>query len=184
MASLLKSLSKKTEETIVAWIGDVNPDPVSATATATATDLSQMPQYRQFIQGSNAYQCLLTKLKQHNGLICEKPNMMDDIGMAIRDKLKTAEPLRKMSRNRAPVPIEMTYTVDWDLLGFMRNRGILSPFSTALPNILCLTGTWNEAQATTVIEYMNQTWPQSGGALITLLQTLLSALEEAVGGGL
>jgi hypothetical protein len=137
-----------------------------------------MPQYRQFIQDSSAYRWLLAKLKQHNRLTCEKPNIMDEIGMAIRNKLKTTESLRKMSRNRAPVPIGMTYTVNWDLLGCMRNRGIPSPFSAALPNILCLTGTWDEAQATTVIEYMDQTWPQSGRALIALLQTLLSALEE------
>ncbi|KAM0475418.1 hypothetical protein ACHAP7_007317 [Fusarium lateritium] len=103
---------------------------------------------------------------------------MDGIGVAIRDKLKTTALLRKMSRNRVPVPIEMTYTVDWDLIGFFRNRGISPPFSAALPDILCLTGTWHEAQATTVIEYMDQTWPQSGRSLITLLQTLLSALEK------
>jgi hypothetical protein len=169
---------EKAEERIVAWIGDVNSDPGST------TELSQIPQYRQFIQESSAYQWLLLKLKHHNRLICEKPNIIDEIGVAIRNKLKTAEPLRQMSRNRAPVPIEMTYTIDWDLLGFMRNRGIPSHFSAALPNILCLTGTWNEAQATTVIEYIDQTWPQSGRALFTLLQTLLSALEEAVGGGL
>lgn len=163
---------KKAEETIVAWIGDINPDPTST------TDLSQMPQYRQFIQESSAYRWLLTKLKQHNRLTCEKPNIMDEIGVAIRNKLKTTESLRKMSRNRTPVLVEMTYTVNWNLLGFMQNRGIPSPFAAALPNILCLTGTWDEAQATTVIEYMDQTWPQSGRALITLLQKLLSALEE------
>ncbi|KAM0214176.1 hypothetical protein ACHAQI_003800 [Fusarium lateritium] len=163
---------QKAKETIFAWIGGVNPDP------RATTDLSQMPQYRQFIQGSSAYQWLLTKLKQHNRLACEKPNIMDGIGVAIRDKLKTTALLRKMSRNRVPVPIEMTYTVDWDLIGFFRNRGISPPFSAALPDILCLTGTWHEAQATTVIEYMDQTWPQSGRSLITLLQTLLSALEK------
>ncbi|KAM0250769.1 hypothetical protein ACHAP5_001986 [Fusarium lateritium] len=163
---------RKAEETIVAWIGDVNPDPRST------TDLSQMPQYRQFIQGSSAYQWLLTKLRQNNRLVCEKPNIMDGIGVAIRDKLKTTELLRKMSRNRVSVPIEMTYTVDWDLIGFFRNRSISPPFSATLPNILCLTGTWQEAQATTVIEYMDQTWPRSGRSLITLLQTLLSALAK------
>ncbi|CAJ0554667.1 Ff.00g131800.m01.CDS01 [Fusarium sp. VM40] len=163
---------RKAEETIVAWIGDINPDP------ASTTDLSQMPQYRQFIQESSAYRWLLTKLKQHNRLTCEKPNIMDEIGVVIRNRLKNTESLRKMSRNRAPVPVEMTYTVNWNLLGFMRDRGIPSPFAPALPNILCLTGTWDEVQATSVIEYMDQTWPQSGKALIALLQTLLSALEE------
>lgn len=117
-------------------------------------------------------------LKQHNRLTFDKPNTMEEIGAAIRNKLKTTESLRKMSRNRVPVPLVMTYTVDWDLFEFMRNRGIPSPFSAALPNILCLTGTWDEAQATTVIEYMEQTWSRSGRTLIALLQTLLSALEE------
>ncbi|KAM0195699.1 hypothetical protein ACHAPI_006251 [Fusarium lateritium] len=163
---------RKAEETIVAWIGDVNLDPGST------TDLSQMPQYRHFIQESSAYKWLLTRLEQHNRLTCQAPDIMGEIGVAIRNKVKTAESLRKMSRNRAPVPVEMTYTVNWDLVGFMRNRCIISPFSAALPNILCLTGTWEEAQAMTVVDYLDQTWPQTGRGLLTLLQTLLLALEE------
>ncbi|KAI1066488.1 hypothetical protein LB506_008413, partial [Fusarium annulatum] len=36
----------------------------------------------------------------------------------------------------------------------------------------------DEAQATSVVEYMDQTWPQSGGAIISLFQDLLSDQER------
>ncbi|KAL5589701.1 hypothetical protein FOVSG1_011568 [Fusarium oxysporum f. sp. vasinfectum] len=72
----------------------------------------------------------------------------------------------------------MTYSVTLDVIGIMKHSGISSSFDKALPNILCLTGKWDEAQATSVAEYMDQTWPQSGGAIISLLQDLLSDQER------
>ncbi|KAM0351145.1 hypothetical protein ACHAPU_002929 [Fusarium lateritium] len=163
---------RKTEEAIDAWISELAPD------AETPADLSQMPEYKKFIQGSGAYKWLLVKIKQYSRLACEGPSIMDEIGATIRDKLTTQEMLRKMSRTRAPVSVEMNYSVDWDLAGSMRSRGASSPLSMALPNMLSLTGTWDKAQAMTVREYMDQNWPQSGGALVAVLQSVLSALEE------
>ncbi|KAF5691877.1 hypothetical protein FDENT_3245 [Fusarium denticulatum] len=144
---------RKAEQTIIDWIGDISSGPTST--------LSQMPKYRQFIQGSNAYRWLLTKIAQQSQLSCEGPSMMESIGSSIRNELKAHVSHRKMSRMR-----------------WMQSEGISSGFAKALPNILCLTGSLNEAQCTTVTEYMEQTWPQSGGAIITLLQKLLSSLEK------
>ncbi|RSL51069.1 hypothetical protein CEP54_011613 [Fusarium duplospermum] len=55
--------------------------------------------------------------------------------------------------------------------------GTKVPFKEALPKMLCLVGSWDEAQALTVADYMNQTWPESGQPLITLLQELVSLPE-------
>ncbi|KAF5701879.1 hypothetical protein FMUND_13712 [Fusarium mundagurra] len=162
---------RKAEEMILDWIGDVG--------SGATSSLSQMPKYRQFIQGSNAYRWLLTKIGQHCQLSCEEPSIMNRIGASIRDALKAQVSGRKMSRSQAPVWFKMTYILRWDLMRLMRRARISSDFANALPNILCLTGSWNEAQATTVVEYMEQTWPQSGGAIITLLQEILSVWETS-----
>ncbi|KAF5537332.1 hypothetical protein FPHYL_12752 [Fusarium phyllophilum] len=162
---------RKAEEMILDWIGDVS--------SGETGNLSQMPKYRQFIQGSNAYRWLLTKIDQHRQLSCEEPSIINRIGVSIRDELKAQVSHRKMSRSQVPVWFKMTYILKWDLMRFMRSTGISSDFADALPNILCLTGSWNEAQATTVAEYMEQTWPQSGGDIITLLQEILSVWEKS-----
>ncbi|KAF4960108.1 hypothetical protein FGADI_1126 [Fusarium gaditjirri] len=158
------------EESIIDWIADVS--------SGSTSNLAQMPKYRQFIQESNAYRWLLTKIVQQSQLSCEGPNLMDSIGASIRSELKAHASHRKMSRSKTSIWFKMTYILIWDPMGLMQSAGISSGFAKALPYILCLTGTWDEAQATTVAEYMEQTWPQSGGAIIALLQELLSALEK------
>ncbi|KAG5762801.1 hypothetical protein H9Q72_009105 [Fusarium xylarioides] len=161
---------KKAEEMIVDWIDNVK--------SGEPNDLSQMPQYRQFIQGSEAYRWLLTKISQQGRLSCEEPSLMDRIGNTIRNKLKESIPHHKMSRKKSSIGFEMTFSVTLDIIGMMKRSGISSSFGKALPNILCLTGKWDEAQATSVTEYMDQTWPQSVSAIVSLLQDLLAGQER------
>ncbi|KAI1021931.1 hypothetical protein LB504_007514 [Fusarium proliferatum] len=158
---------KKAEEMIVDWIVDVN--------SGEPSELSQMPQYRQFIQGSEAYRWLLTKISQQSRLSCEEPSLMDKIGDTIREKLKECIPHHKMSRKKATIEFEVSYTVKLNVFGLMKECGISSTFDKAFPSIRCLTGKWDEA----VAEYMDQTWPQSGGAIISLFQDLLSDQEKS-----
>ncbi|KAF5249308.1 hypothetical protein FANTH_5389 [Fusarium anthophilum] len=161
---------KKAEEMIFDWIDDVK--------SGEPNDLSQMPQYRRFIQGSEAYRWLLTKISQQSRLSCEEPSLMDRIGNTIRNKLKESIPHHRMSRKKESLGFEMTYSLALDVIGMMKRSGISSSFGKALPNILCFTGKWDEAQATSVAEYMDQTWPHSGGGIISLLQDLLSDQES------
>ncbi|KAF4338945.1 hypothetical protein FBEOM_7121 [Fusarium beomiforme] len=161
---------RKADETIIDWIGDINP--------VSTSGLSQIPQYRQFIQGSNAYQWLLTKIDQHRLLSCEDCNCIHEIGDMIRAMLKDHGSLRKISRGRPSVVVEMTYSMEWDLFGYMKDSGIPYPFSQSLPDVLCLTGRLEQAQACTVGEYLDQTWPQTGSSLVTLLQKLLANVQE------
>ncbi|KAF5636038.1 hypothetical protein F52700_5352 [Fusarium sp. NRRL 52700] len=161
---------KKAEEMIVDWIDDV--------ASGEPNDLSQMPQYRQFIQGSEAYRWLLTKISQQSRLSCEEPSLMDRIGNTIRNQFKEHIPHHKMSRKKSSVRFEVTYSLRLDVIGLMKGSGISSSFDKAFPDILCLTGSWDEAQAITIAEYMEQTWPHSGRAILTLLQGLISIIEK------
>ncbi|KAF5601384.1 hypothetical protein FPANT_1755 [Fusarium pseudoanthophilum] len=161
---------RKPEEEIVDWISDIG--------SGEPNGLSQMPQYRQFIQGSEAYQWLLTNISQQSRLSCEEPSLMNRIGATIRSILKKHIPQHKMSRKQACIDFEMTYSLTLDIIGMMKRSGISSSFDKALTNILCLTGKCDEAQATSVAEYMAQTWPQSSGAIISLLQVLLSDQES------
>ncbi|KAG7426624.1 Vegetative incompatibility protein HET-E-1 [Fusarium oxysporum f. sp. raphani] len=154
---------RKAEEMIIDWIGEVE--------TGKPNDISQMLQYRKFIQGSKAYEWLLTKICQQSRLSCEEPNLMDSVGSTIRNELKERIPRHKMSRRKASIWFEMTYSLTLDLIGIMKKSGISGSCAKALPNILCLTGNWNEAQATTVSEYMNQTWPQSGMSMVPFPKT-------------
>lgn len=139
--------------------------------------LPQLPYYEEFIRVSDAYQWLLTKICQHGLLKFKEPNTMLEIGTNIRNKLRAQEPLRKMSSRKPPSVVKMTFYFGWNPARSMNDAGFAPPYEEALGRVVCLTGSWNEAQASTVRDYMDQTWPQSGHALITLMQTLLSIPE-------
>ncbi|KAL7914184.1 hypothetical protein GGI35DRAFT_490474 [Trichoderma velutinum] len=139
--------------------------------------LSQLLHYEQFITVSDAYQWLLTKIRQHSLLTFQEPNTMLEIGTTIRNRLRAQEPLRKMSSRKPLSVVEMTFYFDWKLDRSMPDAGPSPPCEDALGRMVCLTGSWNEAQAATVRDYMEQTWPRSGHVLITLMQTLLSTPE-------
>lgn len=71
----------------------------------------------------------------------------------------------------------MTFNLDWDPAHFIQNQDAHGPgfnvLSNSLEKIVCLTGSWNNAQAATVMDYMDQTWPGTGKYIITLLKELI-----------
>ncbi|KAH6890692.1 hypothetical protein B0T10DRAFT_439881 [Thelonectria olida] len=159
---------KKSRDMVLEWAGTSRHGPEGP------TEVLQLPQYEKFIQESEAYRWLLAEISQHGRLNFEGSSAMLEIGTKIRNHLQAQEPLRKMSSQRPPSSVRMTFHIDWNPVRFMHDEGVTPPFAEALPKIHCLTGSWNEAQATTAIDYMDQTWPQSGRALFGLVQKLLS----------
>lgn len=169
------------------WIGNIETSPETYEELRPSTEddhvqdgieydegLPRQPHYEEFIRKSDAYQWLLTKIHQHGLLTFEESNAMEEIGTKIRDRLQAQGPLRKMSRRKPPSTVKMTFKLDWNPACSTRNRSFAPPYEAALERVLCLTGSWNESQATTVRDYMDQTWPRSGHALIALIQSLLS----------
>lgn len=167
------------------WVDDIEASPHADEELDSSTEdypvqddiLPQLPHYEEFIRDSDAYQWLLSKICQHSLLTFQEPNAMLEIGTKIRNQLRAQEPLRKMSSRKPPSMVKMTFHLDWNPVRFMHDAGFAPPYEEALERVVCLTGSWNEAQATTVRDYMDQTWPRSGHTLITLIQTLLSFPE-------
>ncbi|KAF7550856.1 hypothetical protein G7Z17_g5427 [Cylindrodendrum hubeiense] len=137
----------------------------------------ELPRYEGFICESDAYRWLLNKLHQTIRLTIEDADAMMEIGTMIRSQLRTHKSLRNMSSRRPASMVQMTFKLDWNPVRLIRNVGFDFPPREALSKILCLTGSWDETQATTISDYMDQTWPESGKALVVLLQELLLVPE-------
>ncbi|KAK4072053.1 hypothetical protein Trihar35433_4117 [Trichoderma harzianum] len=201
--SLNREIFRKPEATVKEWINDVEPLPDAGEELSPATEddpvqddiehefgskslllqqahsleiLPQLPNYEQFIRVSDAYQWLLTKIRQHGLLTFQAPNTILEIGTKIRNLLRAQESLRKMSSRKPLSVVKMIFYFNWNLDRSMRDAGSSPQYGDALGEMGCLTGSWNEAQAATVKDYMDQTWPRSR-ALLTLMQTLLSTPE-------
>ncbi|RYO92932.1 hypothetical protein DL762_001423 [Monosporascus cannonballus] len=150
--------------------GDVD----TAAATAPEPILGQLPEYEKIIRESDAYQWLLSKIGQHGRLVFRDSNLMFDIGATVRKQLLAHEPLRKISRRQPLSRVRMTFNLDWDPVHFIHHHNCAYPLSGVLEKVVCLTGSWDGAQAATVMEYMRQTWPVTGEPIVHLLQELIT----------
>ncbi|KAH7268553.1 hypothetical protein B0J15DRAFT_523130 [Fusarium solani] len=161
--------SSKPSDAILDWVSGVQPE--------STTEISSSAQYMESVQQSDAYRWLLTKILQHDRLSFGDEYGAARIGKTIRRELRVrGYPLKSRVRPR-PSMVTMIFNLNWNPVRFFRNLGTNIPYEEALPKILCLVGSWDEAQALTVADYMNQTWPESGQSLITLLQELVSLPE-------
>ncbi|KAL6408743.1 serine/threonine protein kinase [Ilyonectria robusta] len=137
-------------------------------------DLPNLEDYKQFIKSSQSYQWLLTKIQAYSRVDRLDPSIMLYIGESIRSHILPFAPLRKVSRHRSPLSVEMSFHLDWDLFQFIRDQEYVGEPEHILDHIICLTGVSQQAQATTVSEYMEQTWPKANLSIRLLLKKFLS----------
>ncbi len=89
------------------------------------------------------------------------------IGTCVRDRLREQVPLGKSFF------ISMTFHLDWDPTSVLREWGLDPALPNVLEDLFCLTGSRHEAQATTLMEYMAQTWPRTWQPIIYLAEKLI-----------
>ncbi|RDW90034.1 uncharacterized protein DSM5745_01809 [Aspergillus mulundensis] len=155
---------------------DLTGDLTTGRASARDEHFSQLPDYERFICASDAYQWLLLKIHQHGNVTLNDPSVVSNIGKTLRNRLRAQKGLHRISRRKASL-VSMTFTVDWSPVQYFKDLGVDIPAPNVLESVLCLTGTWNEAQATTAVEYLRQTWPISGQHLIALMHQLIELPE-------
>ncbi|KAH7136252.1 hypothetical protein EDB81DRAFT_77443 [Dactylonectria macrodidyma] len=140
--------------------------------------LPNLDDYKHFIESSQAYQWLLLRIKRYSQMDRSGLSLMLDIGLSIRNHLLSFAPLRKVSRHKAPVSVEMSFSLDWDLRQFIQDQEYTGAPEHILDHIICLTGTSQQAQAMTVSEYMEQTWPAANDPIRLLMRKYLSYPNE------
>jgi hypothetical protein len=135
--------------------------------------LPQLSAYEDWVPKSSAYRWLLAEIYAQNILSCPQPSALGKVRSTIRDTLRSHRGLRKLSR-RKPLPVlQITFHLVWQLQEYIDHLGLFPPPPSIWDTIICLTGTWHEAQALTVAEYIHQTWPTAGNYLLILLSKLM-----------
>jgi hypothetical protein len=135
--------------------------------------LPQLSDYEEFIKSSESYRWLLCKLRQNQRLCFGEHNAMDEIGSRIRKEIRAQESLRKMSIRRPLSNVQVDFVLQWHPRLQIKDHENQHIPSNVLENTLCLTGSWCEAQAMTVKDYMLQTWPITGEVILCLFENLL-----------
>ena len=131
----------------------------------------RLKDYKDFVQPSESYRWLLSKIIQHSQLSWTDRNAMGEIGTRTQHDLRLREPRRKMSHRRPLSVARVDFPLTWHPCQFIEDTKKVT-FLANLERTVCITGSWTEAQATTITNYMRQTWPVSCECLLELLSNL------------
>lgn len=157
---------------------DVTPAPSDIqNNTATIDQEDQLRKYKKFIQGSVAYQSLLCRMCQHHELSTEGRNRLLELNSTICDQVRMQQK-KYMSRQRPSPLVELSFRVNWNPRHYLLFLDDEPLAENILDRVLCLTGSWEEAVATTVRDYVQQIWPVTGGAVLDLLKKMVLGTEN------
>lgn len=146
--------------------GDVNPRIRASCASELESQVS-------VIEASQAYRWLQFSILKHVQLHIPSPNLMFDIGEMLRSKLSQIRSIRNLSPRQPQPSLDMYFHQEWNLRQFVTDQEYADTSPCALDHLLCVTGTRQHAQSTTVSQYMEQTWPESSRSMILLLNKFL-----------
>lgn len=134
-------------------------------------DEDQLPElsvYHRALIQSSAYRWLVETLRR------ERDSMVpgkSDARASMRDQIIDAlgRPKRVSRKDRQEV--QAVFYSNWDPFTFWKDQQYESPLRDVLARAVTLTGYRNSVEAVTCLQYMRQTWPETGPALLDLLQS-------------
>ncbi|KAI9854954.1 MAG: hypothetical protein M1813_000619 [Trichoglossum hirsutum] len=130
-------------------------------------DLPELIAYREILTKDPAYEWLVSRIRAERVLEVPEPNVAN----GIRDRIlaKIGQPTR-ISRKASQDVHKIEFEVDWDPSAFFHEQQYHRTSSEILAHAITLTGNGNNVQAAVCLQYMTQSWPSTGPALLQLLR--------------
>jgi hypothetical protein len=135
---------------------------------------------RSFLLKSHAYNWLLKSARTSTTLTRTTGNTMRYVFQSVETALSPALTTRKMRSSH--LSSQARFVMDWDVVTFLRRQNYCLSLDIALERAITITGSGTIAQALSCVEYMQQTWPFSGRAVLQILQKALRSLDFACTG--
>ena len=102
---------------------------------------------------------------------------MSKIGQVLQETLQMNSRPRKMSHRRPTSLVDIDLSVEWHPSLYRKDQNVHEAPLKLLDNIVCATGSWCEAQITTVSEYLRQTWPITCETTILLFEKMFDSSQ-------
>lgn len=141
--------------------------------------VEDLAEYHELVCSSPAYSWLLECIRRNASLKLRGAATVSFLADQILDELPTPS---RISRTGPIFPHSMEFRVPWNPIGFLRQQGHQGKASHIISKIITLTGQVVDAQATTTKQYLQQTWPATGGHFLGAIETALRAQESSDGG--
>lgn len=153
------------------WMDSIEP--------TSENEMALYLSYERFFKTSNAYCWLVQTLQSSWVLDRDHSHAMDGLNIDVQNIFNLASSSRKMSRSKPASAVELTITLhEWDISTCLKTFGTSDPQVEDLDTLLCVTGSANVAQMTTMAEYLSQTWPGTCEPVLVLLKELLSGSDH------
>ncbi|KAE8321631.1 purine and uridine phosphorylase [Aspergillus sergii] len=133
-------------------------------------DLPGLETYRELIMDSPVYKWLLGSLRRELDLQPAEPDARGAIRNRILDSLP---PSGRVSRYDQPSIYQVKFTLNWDLMAFVKEQEYDTKKEGFLGRIITITGTRQDAQAMTCLQYLHQTWQSFGDKILQLVEATL-----------
>lgn len=131
--------------------------------------LPDKPGYREAVFKSASFRWLLESLAKSVMLSFEGENFCATLQSMV---MKCLERQQSVSNKRASECYTMTFHVNWNPTAFLQEQFTNdADIGRLLGEVLTLTGSTTNAQILPCAEYLSQTWPSTGSALLELLKT-------------
>ena len=138
---------------------------------------SELAAYKEFISKTEAYEWLRTRLQRELRLVPAEP---DILGRVRHNILSALPPVHRISTKISSQSCGARFELEWDILEFFKRQKYLPKPYEAFDGVITLTGSYRDAQATTCAQYIDQTWPSTGGVTIRLIRALLQGKEGSL----
>lgn len=169
-----------SHEKVCTWLGsldDMNDatdlyDPMGSwNIDDEDVDEDQLPElsvYHRAIIQSSAYRWLVETLRRERDLMVPGNS---DAKASTRDQIIDALGRSKRVSRKDRQEVQAVFYSNWDPFTFWNDQQYESPLRDILARAVTLTGYRNSVEAVTCLQYMHQTWPETGPALLGLLQS-------------
>lgn len=78
--------------------------------------------------------------------------------------------------------VQTKYAIQWDPIAFLKDQEYKEDPAEALPIVITLTGSADNAQALTCSQYLQQKWPSYGLQVLELIQSVLRSQPNVPAG--
>lgn len=140
--------------------------------------VEDLAEYHKLVCSSPAYTWLLECIRRNASLGLQGSATVSSLADMIINALPTPS---RISRTRPIFPLSMKFTTPWNPIEFLRQQGHEGKASHIVSKIITLTGQVVDAQAMTTGQYLNQTWPATGGHFLGAIEAALRAQENSDG---
>ncbi|KAL6820888.1 hypothetical protein J3E69DRAFT_373784 [Trichoderma sp. SZMC 28015] len=131
--------------------------------------------HHETVMVNSSFQWVVEKLRRELDQVYQASvdqSAMDEISDRIIGKVGRD---REIHRRHPPKPNRMEFEVTCDILGYVEDQGFSEHAADVLPKAITLTGSSVNAQALTIEQYVQQTWPMIGCHLVQTIQKALRA---------